>query len=179
MRHLKRNTKFGRRSEHRGAMLANMACSFIKHQRITTTITKAKVLRPVVEKLITLGRHGNQAVEAAKSATDDKQKKALAAQNVHYRRLAAAKLRQQARSHFRGTPTRKGKVLREKWKEEHDVVHLLFDRIAPVFKGRDGGYTRIIKLGHRTGDASQMAILELVEMPGSAEPAPAEPAKTA
>jgi large subunit ribosomal protein L17 len=178
MRHLKRNTKFGRRSEHRGAMLANMACSFIKHQRITTTITKAKVLRPVVEKLITLGRHGIEAAEAAKTATDEKKKKALTAQNVHYRRLVAAKLRQQPRTHFRGTPTRKGKVLREKWRSEQDVVHLLFDRIAPVFKDRNGGYTRIVKLGNRQGDATQLAILELVEMP-TAPTTSVEPAKAA
>ena len=57
MRHLKRNTKFGRNSEHRNAMLTNLAANVIKHQRVTTTITKAKVVRQVVEKLIKLGRH--------------------------------------------------------------------------------------------------------------------------
>ncbi len=162
MRHLKRNAKLGRKGEHRNAMLANMACSFIKHHRITTTLTKAKVLRPVVEKLITLGR-------AAIGAKKD--------YNVHVRRQAAAKLRQQPRSLFHGTPTRKGKVVREAWRNEHDVVHILFDKIAPVFKDRTGGYTRIIRLGQRNGDSAQLAILELVELPvAPADAVPAEPA---
>jgi large subunit ribosomal protein L17 len=152
MRHLKRNTKFGRNSEHRNAMLTNLAANVIKHQRVTTTVTKAKVVRQVVEKLITLGRH-------AIGATKEK--------NVHLRRQAAAKLRTQPRSLFRGTPTLKGKVVREEWREENDLVHILFDKIAPVFKDRSGGYTRIVKLGQRQGDAAQMAIIELVEHPVS------------
>jgi large subunit ribosomal protein L17 len=158
MRHLKRNTKFGRNSEHRNAMLTNLAANVIKHQRVTTTVTKAKVVRQVVEKLITLGRH-------AIGATKEK--------NVHLRRQAAAKLRTQPRSLFRGTPTLKGKVVREEWREENDLVHILFDKIAPVFKDRSGGYTRIVKLGQRQGDAAQMAIIELVEHPvTSPVPAP-------
>jgi len=77
MRHLKRNQKFGRKGDHRNAMLANLAASFIKHKSITTTLEKARATRPVVEKLITLGR---DAIGAAGE------------QNVHLRRLAAAKL---------------------------------------------------------------------------------------
>ena len=79
MRHLKRNNKLGRKGDHRNAMLANMACSLIKHSRITTTVDKAKAARQVVEKLITLGR---DAIGADK------------AQGVHLRRLAAAKVAQ-------------------------------------------------------------------------------------
>jgi large subunit ribosomal protein L17 len=161
MRHLKRNTKFGRNSEHRNAMLTNLAANVIKHQRVTTTVTKAKVVRQVVEKLITLGRH-------AIGATKEK--------NVHLRRQAAAKLRTQPRSFFRGTPTLKGKVVREEWREENDLVHILFDKIAPVFKDRAGGYTRIVKLGQRQGDAAQMAIIELVEHPVSTPVVPSAPA---
>ncbi len=162
MRHLKRNHKLGRKGDHRNAMLANMACSVIKHSRITTTIDKAKAARQVIEKLITLGR---DAIGASKE------------QGVHLRRLAAAKLRQQPRSHFVGTPTLKGKVLREKFRNEHDVVHILFDRIAPVFKARQGGYTRIVKLGQRQGDAAQLAILELVDLPVAPVVEEAAPAK--
>ena len=164
MRHLKRNHKLGRKGDHRNAMLANMACSLIKHSRITTTIDKAKAARPVIEKLITLGR------EALGSTKE---------RGVHLRRLAAAKLRQQPRSHFVGTPTVKGKVLREKFRNEHDVVHILFDRIAPVFKARNGGYTRIVRLGQRAGDAAQLAILELVDLPASPNDAEAAPAAEA
>ena len=150
MRHLKRNTKFGRNSEHRNAMLTNLAASIIKHRRVTTTVTKAKVVRQVIEKLITLGRH-------AIGASPER--------NVHLRRLAAGRLRQQPRSLFRGTPTVRGKVAREAWSEQNDVVHILFDKIAPQFKERSGGYTRIVKLGQRQGDSAQLAIIELVEAP--------------
>ena len=159
MRHLKRNKKFGRKGDHRNAMLANMAGSLIKHGRITTTLPKAKAARPVVEKLITLGR---KAIGATKE------------ENVHLRRLAAAKLRQQSRSLFRGTPTLTGKKQREQWRESEDVVHILFDKIAPGFKDRNGGYTRIVKLGQRQGDAAQEAILEFVEAaPASTDATPA------
>jgi len=170
MRHLKRTAKLGRTGEHRNAMLANMACSLIKAKRITTTLAKAKALRPVVEKLVTLGRRGNRAIEASTTA-DDKQKATLKAENVHCRRLAAARLRQHARTHFRGTPSVKGKVLRDKWRENEDVVHILFDKIAPLFKTRPGGYTRILKLGQRKGDAANLAIIEFVE---NEAPAPVE-----
>jgi len=174
MRHLKRTAKLGRTGSHRNAMLANMAASLIKSKRVTTTLAKAKALRPVVEKLVTLGRRANRAVEAAATA-DAKQKAALVAENVHCRRLAAARLRQQPRTHFKGTPTRKGKVLREKWRENEDVVHILFDKIAPLFKTRPGGYTRILKLGQRQGDAAKLAIIEFVETEVAA---PAEAPKT-
>jgi len=174
MRHLKRTAKLGRTGSHRNAMLANMAASLIKSKRVTTTLAKAKALRPVVEKLVTLGRRANRAVEAAATA-DARQKAALVAENVHCRRLAAARLRQQPRTHFKGTPTRKGKVLREKWRENEDVVHILFDKIAPLFKTRPGGYTRILKLGQRQGDAAKLAIIEFVETEVAA---PAEAPKT-
>lgn len=177
MRHLKRTAKLGRTGEHRNAMLANMVCSLIKAKRITTTLAKAKALRPVVEKLVTLGRRGNRAVEAA-AAADDKKKAAFIAENVHCRRLVAARVRQQSRSHFKGTPSVKGKVLRAKWRENEDIVHILFDKIAPLFKSRNGGYTRILKLGERQGDAAQLAIIEFVETE-TAAPAEAPKAEAA
>jgi large subunit ribosomal protein L17 len=169
MRHLKRNTKFGRNGEHRNAMLTNLAASIIKHRRVTTTVTKAKVVRQVIEKLITLGRH-------AIGASPER--------NVHLRRLAAGRLRQQPRSLFRGTPTVRGKASREAWREQNDVVHILFDKIAPQFKDRAGGYTRIVKLGQRQGDSAQLAIIELVEAGSTASstasgPAPIEGAAPA
>lgn len=164
MRHLKSGSKLGRKADHRNAMLANLAASVIKHKRVTTTISKAKAVRPVVEKLITLGRH---AIGATK------------AENVHLRRLAASKLRQQPRSHFRGTPTLKGAKVRKQWRDNHDVVHILFDKIAPVFKDRNGGYTRIVRIGQRPGDSSTEAILELVELPAAPAAAPATTAPAA
>jgi large subunit ribosomal protein L17 len=172
MRHLKRTAKLGRTGEHRNAMLANMVCSLIKKQRITTTLAKARAARSVAEKMVTLGKKGT----------------------IHARRLAAARLRQHARTHFKGSAKRPGKVVRERWRENEDVVHILFDKIAPVFKDRPGGYTRILKLGgvggtkgmhgragQRRGDAAQMAILEWVELPvpGTVETPVAAEAKPA
>ena len=146
MRHLKRTAKLGRTGTHRNAMLANLVSSLIKHKRVETTLAKAKAARPVAEKIVTLGKEGS----------------------LHARRLVAARLHHQSRSHFKGTPTVKGKVLRDKWRLKEDVVRILFEEIAPTFKERNGGYTRIVKLHQRQGDAAQLAILEWVELPVAA-----------
>ena len=177
MRHLKRNKKLGRKGDHRNAMLANLVSSLIKHKRVTTTLAKAKAARPVAEKLLTLGKLAHEALATASSTSDAASNAQAIAANVHNRRLVAARLRQQARSHFKGTPTTKGKELREAWKQEHDVVHILCDTIAPAFMSRKGGYTRILRLGQRQGDAGQVAILEWVDFNVVAETA--APAPTA
>ena len=150
MRHLKRTAKLGRQFEHRNAMLANMVCSLIKHGRITTTLAKAKAARSVAEKMVTLGKTGT----------------------IHARRLASARLRQQPRTNFKGTAKHKGATKRTAWRQNEDVVHILFDEIAPIFKERAGGYTRIIRLNQRQGDSAQRAILEWVEQPAEAAPEP-------
>lgn len=123
MRHRKRTAKLGRQFEHRNAMLANMVCSLIKHKRIQTTLAKAKAVRSVAEKMVTLGKSGS----------------------IHDRRLAAARLHQE------------------------DAVRILFNEIAPTQKERNGGYTRIIRLSQRQGDAAELAILEWVDV-GVTEP---------
>ena len=181
MRHLRRTAKLGRTGSHRNAMLANLVCSLIKHKRITTTLAKAKATRPVAEKLLTLGKRAQVAIATAETAADEKQKGLAKAENVHFRRLAAAKLRQQPRTLFKGTKKYPGKVKREHFREHEDVVHILFDKIAPLFKERAGGYTRIVKLGQRRGDVAHMAILEWVEQPTDVSvPAPeAKPAEGA
>jgi large subunit ribosomal protein L17 len=144
MRHLKRTAKLGRTSEHRNAMLANLVSSLIIHKRVTTTLAKAKAARSVADKMVTLGKQGTIAA----------------------RRLAAARLR------FQGKSLEQSKEERKKWRANSDVVHILFDQIAPVFKDRKGGYTRILKLGERRGDVAKMAILEWVELPVAASSAP-------
>src|SRR5687767_7098791 len=119
MRHRKKTAKLGRQFEHRNAMLANMVCSLIKHRRIQTTLAKAKAVRSVAEKMVTLGKNGS----------------------IHDRRLAASRLHQE------------------------DAVRILFNEIAPTQKERSGGYTRIIRLNQRQGDAAELAIIEWVDVP--------------
>ncbi len=117
MRHGVAGRKLNVTSSHREAMFRNMAHALIKHEQITTTLPKAKELRPVAEKLITLGKKGGLA----------------------NRRLAHAKLRDDA------------------------VVDKLFDTLATRYRGRAGGYTRVLKAGMRYGDAADMAVIELVD----------------
>ena len=117
MRHRKRVFKTGRRPDHVRALLANQVCSLILEKRIQTTVTKAKEVRRLAEKMITLGKRGT----------------------LHHRRMAIAKLRQVR------------------------TVGVLFNEIAPRYVDRSGGYTRIIRLGFRPGDAAPMCYLELVE----------------
>ena len=141
MRHLKRTAKLGRTFEHRNAMLSNLVCSLIKHKRVTTTLAKAKAARSVAEKVVTLGKKGT----------------------IHARRLAAARL------HTSGPSVQLTKDAKKKWRTQEDVIRILFDDIAPAFKERNGGYTRIIKMEQRPGDSAQKAILEWVDYVGSAE----------
>lgn len=149
MRHLKRTAKLGRTFEHRNAMLSNMVCSLIIHKRITTTLAKAKAARSVAEKIVTLGKKGT----------------------LHARRLATARL------HAHGPGIDLSKADKKKWRTEADVIRILFEDIAPAFKERSGGYTRIIQLEQRPGDSAQKAILEWVDTIAAAEAAPAEEAK--
>jgi large subunit ribosomal protein L17 len=133
MRHQRKTVKLQRSQSHRDALLANQVVSLIEHHRITTTLAKAKAVRPLAEKMVTLGK-----------------KKTL-----HARRTALAQL-----AHNEG------------------AVKRLFDQIAPRAAARNGGYTRIIKLGQRRSDAAPMALIEWVDSAESAESASA-PAVTA
>jgi large subunit ribosomal protein L17 len=150
MRHLKRTAKLGRTFEHRNAMLANLVCSLIKHKRVTTTLAKAKAARSVAEKMVTLGKKNT----------------------LHARRLVAARL------HTRGSSLELSKAEQKLWRQNDDIVRILFEDVAPVFKTRAGGYTRIIKMNRRQGDAAEKAILEWVELPTAAAPEPAAKEET-
>lgn len=160
MRHLKNTAKLGRTSEHRNAMLANLVCSLIKHKRVTTTLAKAKAARPVAEKIVTLGKRGT----------------------IQARRLVNARL------HTHGPTIQLNKEERRKWRQNEDVVRILFEEIAPAFKERNGGYTRIVKMDQRQGDAAQRAILEWVDFTpvesateaaaGASKPAESAPAES-
>src|SRR6187200_1196988 len=117
MRHRRAGKKLGRDSAHRKALYSNLAGALIEHGRIRTTEAKAKAVKPIAEKMITLGRRGD----------------------LSARRQATAFLR------------------------SRDVVHKLFADVAPRFAERPGGYSRIVKLGPRQGDAAEMVYLELVD----------------
>lgn len=117
MRHKKLGRKFNRDSAHRQAMFSNMAAALIKHEQIVTTLPKAKDLKRVIDKYITLAKRGD----------------------LNSRRLAAARLR------------------------DEDQVKKLFDVLAPRYKDRAGGYSRVLKAGFRHGDSAPRAVIELVD----------------
>ncbi len=129
MRHGMVNRKLGRTAGHRMALFRNQLASLIENERIVTTLPKAKELRPLIEKLVTLGKNDS----------------------VHARRQA------------------------ERLVADDHLIGKLFDTLGPRFSERPGGYTRIVKLGARRGDAAEMAILEFVgyQLPESEKAAPA------
>ncbi len=117
MRHRMSGRKLNRTSQHRQMLFRNRSQALIKHEQIVTTLPKAKDLRPVVERLITLAKRGD----------------------LHARRLAFARLR------------------------SDEAVTKLFDVLGPRYAERKGGYCRVIKAGHRYGDAAAMAVIEFVD----------------
>ncbi|MCK4535427.1 MAG: 50S ribosomal protein L17 [Desulfuromonadales bacterium] len=131
MRHRKSGRKLGRNTSHRKAMMRNMVTSLFDHEKIKTTDARAKELRKIAEKLITLAKRGD----------------------LHARRQVMQVVM------------------------DNKVVTKLFERIAPRYLERPGGYTRIIKLGHRTGDNAAMSLIELVEEEFTAKPKKSKPAK--
>jgi large subunit ribosomal protein L17 len=115
--HHVKGRKLSRYKDQRTALLRGLVAELIRHERITTTLAKAKETRVVAEKLITHGKKGT----------------------VHHRRLALAQL------------------------PDKRVVKKVFDDVASRYEDRNGGYTRILKLGTRQGDGAALAMIELVE----------------
>ena len=123
MRHKKLGRRFNRDSSHRQAMFSNLCTSLIEHEQIVTTLPKAKDLKRVIDKFITLAKRGD----------------------LNSRRLTAARL---------GSET---------------MTKKLFDVLAPRYKDRQGGYSRVLKAGFRYGDSSPRAVIELVDRDVSAK----------
>ncbi len=117
MRHRKSGTHLGRTSAHRKAMFRNMVTSLLEKERIETTDAKAKQIRRLADRMITLGKRGD----------------------LHARRQALSVVR------------------------SRDVTAKLFSELAERYKDRPGGYTRVLKVGSRAGDAAPMSIVELVD----------------
>ncbi len=151
MRHLKAHRKLGRPAEHRISMLRNLATSLInsRDDRIVTTLPKAKELRPFIEKAITLSR---RAASLEGNGSE--------ANGVHLRRQAAAYFH--AGNFGRATTTRRGQTPPPR-SSGVSALRRLFDELGERFKDRPGGYTRIIKMGRRSGDGAELAIIELVD----------------
>lgn len=145
MRHRVAHRKLGRKTEHRLALLRNLCTSLITHERLVTTLPKAKELRPFAERAITLGKRA-LAADAPEAA-------------LHKRRLAAAYF-------FSGNTNRlpDGGYKRPHAPRTAGVAALnkLFEEVAARFAERNGGYTRILKLGARRGDGAEMALIELL-----------------
>ena len=161
MRHLKAHRKLGRTSEHRNSMLRNLATSLInsRDERIVTTLPKAKELRPFVERAITLSRR-------ARNLNGDD------AQALHLRRQAAGFFH--AGNTTVAALTGKRGQLRPERTAGVAALRRLFGELGERYKDRPGGYTRILKLGHRDGDAAELAIIELVDNPREIEAVEAE-----
>ena len=119
MRHLKKGRQLNRNASHRTSLFRNLALALFRHERIITTVAKAKAVRPLADHLVTLAKQDN----------------------LHARRQALALVPDVA------------------------VVHRLFDTIGARYGDRRGGYTRILQMGMRRGDAAPVAILELVDRP--------------
>src|ERR1051325_10857511 len=163
MRHLKAHRKLGRTSEHRNSMLRNLATSLInsREERITTTLPKAKELRPFVERAITLSRR-------ARSFADE----GSDARALHLRRQAAGFFH--AGNMSMSEITGKRGQFRPERTAGVAALKRLFNDLGERYKDRPGGYTRILKLGHRDGDAAELAIMELVDNPREVEAAEAQ-----
>jgi large subunit ribosomal protein L17 len=157
MRHLKAHRKLGRTGEHRNSMLRNLATSLInsRDERIVTTLPKAKELRPFVERAITLSRRAASLEGNGSEAT-----------GVHLRRQAAAFFH--SGNYRRATTTRRGQTPPPRTAGVA-ALRRLFDELGERFKDRPGGYTRIIKMGRRSGDGAELAIIELVDNPREKE----------
>jgi large subunit ribosomal protein L17 len=157
MRHLKAHRKLGRTTEHRISMLRNLATSLInsREDRIVTTLPKAKELRPFVEKAITLSRRA-ASLEGNTSEVG----------GLHLRRQAAAFFH--AGNYRRASASRRGQTPPPRTAGVA-AIRRLFDELGERFKDRPGGYTRIIKMGRRTGDGAELAIIELVDNPREKE----------
>jgi len=133
MRHGMSGRKLNRTSSHRKALFASLAAALIKHEQIKTTLPKAKDLRPVVERLVTLGKRGG----------------------LHARRQLISVL------------------------QDSGLAEKVMGPLAERYKGRQGGYTRVLKAGFRYGDAAPMAIIEFVDRDPEAKGKDSGPVQTA
>ncbi len=162
MRHRKAYRKFSLPSDQRRALLKGLTRSLILNDRIVTTETRAKEVRPIVEKLVTTARKGGP--------------DAPVAMRVHTRRMARRWIDSNMDEFVRvpGGPKGGAKIARN----PYYAIPRLFEVIAPRYMTRNGGYTRITKVGFRRGDGAPLVLLEFVEGPEPDEIVEPEVAQT-
>ena len=141
MRHRKAGRKFRRTSSHQRAMFSNLLAGLLLHERVRTTDEKAKELRRIAEKTIHWGVKLGELLIRNREQMKPEERARL----VHAFRMARRRLR------------------------DREALQRLFDQVAPRYLGRPGGYTRIVKVGQRRGDAAPISLLELI--PGETAPA--------
>ncbi len=141
MRHAKHTFKIGRTSAHRRCMIANMLKSLIEHGKIETTIVKAKELR----------RHADRMITLAKKNTLATRRRAIADLMVCFNTLTTKEVRD----------AKNGKT-KESFNGDRQVIGKLFGELSQRFATRNGGYTRIVRLGQRTGDDAPTCLIEFV-----------------
>jgi large subunit ribosomal protein L17 len=144
MRHQKAGRTLGRKAAHRHALFSNLVAALVKAERIRTTDAKAKELKRLAERTITWGTSLGDLLTREPDALSADEK----AKVVHHMRMARRVLK------------------------EPEALAKLFREIAPRYLGRPGGYTRVLKIGHRVGDAAPMSIVELLPAPVTAQPEP-------
>lgn len=141
MRHRVPGNRVGRPQDQRKALLRALTTELLRHDEISTTLAKAKALQPEVEKMITIGKKGyieNHGALYEKAKGGDANAAKELARAIHLRRQV------------------------DSFVYDKDVVNKVFEEIAPRYKDRKGGYTRILKKGQRRGDATPMALIQLV-----------------
>ena len=137
MRHMKGRRKLSRTSSHRKAMLRNMVTSLLQHGRIQTTEAKAKEVRRIADKVITLSKRVPKA--RIDGCADEAERKQVEADRLHAIRQA------------------------RQWVSDRDVLQKVFAEYGEAYANREGGYTRVLKLGFRAGDNAPMSLVELVD----------------
>lgn len=140
MRHRKDTFKLGRDSSHRRCLVANMLKSLIEHERIETTVAKAKEIRRHAERLITVAKKQNLAAK----------RNAISKLMIQYNKLTP----KQQRAAKEGDTS--------SYNADRLIIGKLFDTLSPRFANRNGGYTRIIKTGFRVGDKAPLCVLEYI-----------------
>ncbi len=139
MRHAKHTFKIGRTSSHRRCLIANMLKSLVEHEKIETTVTKAKELR----------RHADRLVTLAKKNTLASKRQVISDLMIRYNALTTKEARDAKKNNSK-----------DAFNGDRIVVNKLFSELAPRFATRNGGYTRIIRTAQRAGDNASTCIIE-------------------